>query len=178
MSSLGGSTSGGDEVPAEGEKGGVAPELSLPASRKRGRPKGSRNKKTLEVLTVRAATVPSTSVAPRATRALGDAPVKRGLGRPKGSGQKMAPTAAAAPSPSRHRGRPLGSKNKKAPAVLRIDASAPTGPRAATSPPLGPLRPWLEKPALQPPAYISAEGWSTYIIPALAVSRDLLCLPS
>jgi hypothetical protein len=36
----------------------------------------------------------------------------------------------------------------------------------------------LVKPALQPPAYISAEGWSTYIIPALARSRDLLRLPS
>jgi hypothetical protein len=29
----------------------------------------------------------------------------------------------------------------------------------AASPPLGPSRPWLEKPALQPPAYISSQGW-------------------
>jgi hypothetical protein len=36
----------------------------------------------------------------------------------------------------------------------------------------------LEKPALQPPAYISAEGWSTCIIPVLAGARDLLRLPS
>jgi hypothetical protein len=48
----------------------------------------------------------------------------------------------------------------------------------AASPPLGLSWPWLEKPALQPPTYISAQGWSTYIIPALAGSRDLLRLPS
>jgi hypothetical protein len=34
------------------------------------------------------------------------------------------------------------------------------------------------KPALQPPAYISAEGWSTFIIPMLAGAKDLLRLPS
>jgi hypothetical protein len=43
---------------------------------------------------------------------------------------------------------------------------------------VGPSRPWLEKPALQPPAYISAEGWSTCIIPVLAGARDLLHLPN
>jgi hypothetical protein len=43
---------------------------------------------------------------------------------------------------------------------------------------VGPSRLWLEKPALQPPAYISAEGWSTCIIPVLAGARDLLRLPS
>jgi hypothetical protein len=36
----------------------------------------------------------------------------------------------------------------------------------------------LEKPALQPPAYISAEGWSTCIIPMLAGAWDLLRLPT
>jgi hypothetical protein len=36
----------------------------------------------------------------------------------------------------------------------------------------------LEKPALQPLAYISAEGWSTCIIPVLAGAWDLLRLPS
>jgi hypothetical protein len=64
MSSLGGSASSGDEVSAERERGGVAPELSLPASRKRGRPKGSHNKKTLEILAARAAVEPSTSAVP------------------------------------------------------------------------------------------------------------------
>jgi hypothetical protein len=180
MSSLSGSANSGDKVPADGEKEDVAPEMSPPASRKRGRPKGSRNKKTLEALAVRAAAAPSASVAPRATGAPGDAgaPERRGPGRPKGSGRKAAPATAAASSSSRRRGRPLGSKNKKAPAVLRVAASASAKPRAATSPPLGPSRPWLVKPALQPPAYISTEGWSTCIIPALAGSRDLLRLPS
>jgi hypothetical protein len=32
--------------------------------------------------------------------------------------------------------------------------------------------------ALQPPAYISAQGWSTCIIPVLAGARDLLRLPT
>jgi hypothetical protein len=47
-----------------------------------------------------------------------------------------------------------------------------------TLPPDGPSRLRSEKPALQPPAYISAEGWSTCIIPVLAGARDLLRLPS
>jgi hypothetical protein len=51
-------------------------------------------------------------------------------------------------------------------------------PRAAASPPVGPSWPWLEKLALQPPAYISAEGWSICIIPMLAGAQDLLRLPS
>jgi hypothetical protein len=34
------------------------------------------------------------------------------------------------------------------------------------------------KPALQPPAYISAEGWSTFIVLILAGAKDLLRLPS
>jgi hypothetical protein len=50
MSSLSGSAVGGDKVPTEGEKEDKAPEMSPPASQKRGHPKGSRNKKTLEAL--------------------------------------------------------------------------------------------------------------------------------
>jgi hypothetical protein len=46
------------------------------------------------------------------------------------------------------------------------------------SPSDGPSQLQLEKPALQPPAYLSAEGWSTCIIPVLAGARDLLRLPS
>jgi hypothetical protein len=33
-------------------------------------------------------------------------------------------------------------------------------------------------PALQPPAYASAEGWSTFIVPVLTGAEDRLCLPS
>jgi hypothetical protein len=33
-------------------------------------------------------------------------------------------------------------------------------------------------PVLQPPAYSSAEGWSTFIVLILAGAKDLLCLPS
>jgi hypothetical protein len=103
MSSLSGSAIGGGKVPTEGEKEDNAPEMSPPASRKRGRPKGSHNKKTLEALAARAATAPSTFVAPQATGAPGNAgvPERRGPGRPKGSGRKTAPAAAAAPSSSR-----------------------------------------------------------------------------
>jgi hypothetical protein len=179
MSSLSGPALGGDKAPVEEEKGGGASEGSPPASRKRGRLKGSHNKKTLEVVAAKAAAAPSSSAAPQATEAPGDAgvPVRRGPGRPKGSRKKSTPTAADAPSSSLRRGRPLGSKNKKAPAVFKV-AATPTRPCAATSPPLGSSRPWLEKPALQPPTYISAQGWFTCIIPALAGSRDLLRLPS
>jgi hypothetical protein len=180
MSSLRGPVIGSDKAPAKEVKTDGAPETSPPASRKCGRPKGSRNKRTLEALTARAATAPSTSAVPQAAGAPGAAgvPVRRGADRPKGSRRKSTPAAANAPSSSRRRGRPPGSKNKKAPPILRVAASTPARPRAATSPPLGPSRPWLEKPALQPPAYISAEGWSTCNIPALAGSRDLLRLPS
>jgi hypothetical protein len=177
MSSPSGSTASGDEVP-EGSKEEVkVPETAPSTSRKRGRPKGSRNKSTLEALTEKAATATSTSVAPEATGARGDAgvPEKRRPGRPKGSGKKTASAAAAAPSLSRRRGRPSGSKNKKAPAVFKVVAT-PTRPCAATPPPIGPSQPWLEKLALQPPAYISAQGWSTCIIPVLAGARDLLRL--
>jgi hypothetical protein len=111
MSSLSGSAVGGDKVPTEGEKEEKSPEMSPPASQKRGRPKGSRNKKTLEALAAMAAAAPSTSVAPWATGAPSDAgvPEKQGPGRPKGSGRKTAPAAAAAPSSSLRRGWPPGS---------------------------------------------------------------------
>jgi hypothetical protein len=33
-------------------------------------------------------------------------------------------------------------------------------------------------PALQPPAYTSAEGWSTFIVPVLAGAKDSLRLRS
>jgi hypothetical protein len=154
-------------------------ETAPSVSQKRGRLKGNRNKSTLEALAAKATATASTSAAPRAARASGDAGVleKRRPGHPKGSGKKTASAVAAAPSSSRRRGRPLGSKNKKAPAVFRV-AATPAGPRAVAPPQLGPLRSWLEKPALQPPTYILAQGWTTCIIPALAGSRDLLCLPS
>jgi hypothetical protein len=157
MSSLSDPAISGDKAPAEGEKGGGASEGLPLASRKRGRPKGSHNKKTLEVLAAKAATAPSSSAALQATGAPGDAgvPVRRGPGRSKGSGKKSAPVVSDAPSSSRCHGRPLGSKNKKAPAVFKV-AATPVRPRAATSPPLGLSWPWLEKPVLQPPAYISA----------------------
>jgi hypothetical protein len=102
MSSLSDSAVGGDKVPERSEKEAKAPEMSPPASQKRGRPKGSRNKKTLEALMAMATAAPSTSVVPRATRAPGDAGVqeKRGPGRPKGSERKTTPAAAAAPSSS------------------------------------------------------------------------------
>jgi hypothetical protein len=179
MSSPSGSAASDDKIPERSEKGVEVPEMAPSPARKRGRPKGSRNKSTLEALAAKATAAASTSVAPQAAGASGDAgvPEKRRPGRPKGSGKKNASAAAAAPSSSRHRGRPPGSKNKKAPTVFRV-AATPAGPRATAPPPLGPSRPWLEKPALQPPDYISAQGWSTCIIPVLAGSRDLLRLPT
>jgi hypothetical protein len=180
MSSLSGSAVGGDKVLEGSEKEAKAPETSPPTSRKRGRPKGSRNKKTLEALAAAAAIAPPTSVATRATRAPGDVgvPEKRGPSRPKGSGRKTAPAVVATPSSPRRRGWPPGSKNKKTLAVLGATASTSARPRAVASPPVGPSRPWSKKPALQPPAYISTEGWSTSIIPVLAGAQHLLCLPS
>jgi hypothetical protein len=179
MSSPSGSTASDDKVPEGSEKEVEAPEAAPSVPRKHGRPKGSRNKSTLEALAAKASAAASTSVAPPAAGASGDAgaPEKRGPGRPKGSGKKTAAAATTAPSSSCRRGRPLGSKNKKAPAVFRV-AATPAGPRAVAPPQLGPSRPWLEKPALQPPTYISAQGWSTCIVPALAGSRDRLRLPS
>jgi hypothetical protein len=147
----------GHQVP-EGDREEVEmPETAPSTSQKRGRPKGSHNKSTLEALAAKAAAAASTSVAPQTTGAPSDVgvPEKRRPSRPKGSGKKTASAAAAAPSSSRRRGRPPGSKNKKAPTVFRV-AATPTRPRAVAPPPLGPSRPWLEKLALQPPDYISA----------------------
>jgi hypothetical protein len=179
MSSPSGSTASGDKVPDGSKEEVEAPETAPSTSRKRGRPNGSRNKSTLEALAAKAAAAASTSIAPQATGAPSDVgiPERRKPGRPKGSGKKTASTAVAAPSSSRRHGRPPGSKTKKAPAVFKV-AATPARPRAATPPPLGPSRPCLEKLALQPPAYISAQGWSTCIIPMLAGARDLLRLPT
>jgi hypothetical protein len=75
MSSLSGSAASGDKVP-EGSKEEVkAPEMVPSASWKRGHPKGSRNKSTLEALAAKTATAASTSIAPQATRAPNDAGV-------------------------------------------------------------------------------------------------------
>jgi hypothetical protein len=106
MSSLSGFTIGGDRIPEGSEKEAKAPEMTPPASRKRGRPKGSRNKMTLEALVAAAAIAPSTFAATRAARDLGDVgvPEKWGPGRSKGSGRKTAPAAAATPLSPRHRG--------------------------------------------------------------------------
>jgi hypothetical protein len=180
MSSLSGSAVGSDKIPEGSEKEAKAPEMTPPASRKRGHPKGSHNRKTLEALTATAAIAPSTSVATRATRASGDVgiPGKRGPGRPKGSRRKTAPAAAATPSLPRRRGRPPGSKNKKTLAASGAVVSNFARSRATTPPPGGSSLLRSEKLALQPPAYISAEGWSTCIIHVLARARDLLRLPS
>jgi hypothetical protein len=187
MSSLGNHAVRGEGVPERRGPGHPkgsgkkteASEMSPLASRKCGRPKGSRNQKTLVALAV-AAAAPTTTATAGAAMALGDegVPGKWGPGRPRGSGRKTAPTAVAAPSsPRRHR-RPPGSKNKKTLASLGAAASNSVRPRATTSPPNGPSRLWPEKSARQPSAYISAEGWSTCIIPVLAGAQDLLRLPS
>jgi hypothetical protein len=106
MSSLSGSAAGGDKILEGSEKEAKAPEMTPPASWKHGRPKGSRNKKTLEALAAAAAIAPFTSAVTRAARAPGDmgVPGKRGPGRPKGSGRKTAPAAVATPSSPRRRG--------------------------------------------------------------------------
>jgi hypothetical protein len=180
MSSLSGSVIGGDKIPKGSEREVKVPETMPPTSRKRGRPKGSRNKKTLEALTATATVAPSTSAATWAAKAPGEVgiPERRGPGHPKGSGRKTTPAAAAAPSSSRRHGRLPGSKNKKTLGALGAVASNSARSRAAASPPDGLSRLRQEKPALQPPAYISAEGWSTCIIPVLARARDHLRLPS
>jgi hypothetical protein len=179
MSSPGHSLVNSDKAPEGVREEVEVPEMAFSAPRGHGRPKGSCNKSTLEALAARAAAASSSSVVPQATGTPGDVVIleKQKPGRPKGSGKRKAPMADAAPSSSRRRGRPPGSKNKKAPAIFRVDAT-PTGPRATVSPPLGPSRPWLEKPMFQPPEYISAQGWSTCIIPVLAGARDRLRLPT
>jgi hypothetical protein len=188
MSSLGGSTVGGEGVPEKRGPGRPkgsgkkteAPEMAPPASRKCGHPKGSRNQKTLVALAAAATVAPTSTAVAGAALALGGEgiPKKRGPGRLRGSRRKTTPTAVAAPSPPRRRGWPPGSKNKRTLAALGAAASSSTRPRVATSPPAGPSRLRPEKPALQPPAYISAEGWSTCIVPILAGAKDLLRLPS
>jgi hypothetical protein len=177
---LGGSAVGGDGVPEGSGKKVEVPEMMPPVSRKRRHLKGSHNKKTLAALAAVAATATTTTAATGAALAPGGegVPEKRGPGRPRKRGRKDAPTGTAAPSPSRRRGRPPGSKNKKTLAALGAAASNSARPRAATSSLGGPLRLRPEKLALQPPAYISAEGWSTCIVPILARAQDLLRLPS
>jgi hypothetical protein len=69
MSSPSGSTANGDKIPEGSEKGVEVPESAPSPSWKRGRPKGSRNKSTLEALTAKAAAAASTSAAPQAAGA-------------------------------------------------------------------------------------------------------------
>jgi hypothetical protein len=180
MSSLSGFAIGGDGVPEGSGKKAEASEMLPPASRKRRRPKGSRNKKTLAALVATAAATATTTAATGVALAPSGegVPEKWGPGHPRKRGRKDAPTAAATSSPSRRRGRPPGSKNKKTLAALGDAASDSTRTRAMTSSPGGPSRLRPKKPALQPPAYLSAEGWSTYIVPVLAGAEDLLRLPS
>jgi hypothetical protein len=106
MSSLSGSAASDDKVPEGCEEEVKVPETAPSTSRKRGRPKGSRNKSTLEALTAKAAAAASTSVAPQATGAPSDTGVleKRRPDHPKGSGKKTASAVAAAPSSPRRRG--------------------------------------------------------------------------
>jgi hypothetical protein len=168
MSSPSGSTASDDKI-LEGSKEEVEPDLrsslsystasslscsccpvtAPSASQKRSRLKGSRNKSTLEALAAKATAAASTSVAPQTAGASSSTgvPEKWRPRRLKGSGKKTASTVATNPSPSHYRGRPPGSKNKKASAVFKI-AATPARPHTATPPPLGPSRPWLEKPAL------------------------------
>jgi hypothetical protein len=188
MSSPGGLNAGGEGVPKKWGPGhlkgngkeAAMPASTPPASRKHGRPKGSRNLKSLAALAAAAAVAPTAATAIEAAPALDseDAARKRGLGRPKGSEKKAALVTAATPPPPRRHGRPPGSKNKKTLAALRVTSSSSAGPRAAASPPAGSSRSQLVLLALQPPAYVSAEGWSTFIVSVLAGAKDRLRLPS
>jgi hypothetical protein len=72
MSSFNGFTIGGDKIPEGSKKEAKALEMTPPASRKHGRPKESRNKKTLEALTAVATVAPSTYAVTQAARAPGD----------------------------------------------------------------------------------------------------------
>jgi hypothetical protein len=105
-------------------------------------------------------------------------PEKRKPGHPKGSRKKAVAAAAVAPSSAPRRGRPPGSKNKKTLAALAAATSGSVGPNAAASSLAGPSRLQPTLPALQPPAYASAEGWSTFIVPVLAGAEDHVHLPS
>jgi hypothetical protein len=119
MSSLEGPGTGGEGAPEKRrpgrpkgrEKKAESPVATPLVSRKRGRPLGSRNLKTLAALAAVAATVPavaaSVGAAPAVAASVGavpavggvDVPRKRGPGRPKGSKKKTAMVAAVAPSP-------------------------------------------------------------------------------
>jgi hypothetical protein len=135
---------------------------------------------TLVALAAAAAAVPTIAAPIGAASAVSDmdVPRKRGPGRSKGSGKKVATVAMVAPSPARCRGRLPGSKNKKTLAALATTPSGSGGPVVGASSPAGPsrLRPTL--PTLQPPVYTSAQGWSTFIVPVLAGAKDRLRLPS
>jgi hypothetical protein len=150
------------------------------ASHKHGHPKGSYNQKTLAALAATAAVAPTIAAAIGVAPAFGGkgAPRKQGPGRPKGSRKRAALAAVAAPSPPHHRGQPPSSKNKKTLAALGVTTSGSAGPHTAASPLAGLSRPQLILPALQPPAYILADGWSTFIVPVLAGAKDHLRLPS
>jgi hypothetical protein len=108
----------------------------------------------------------------------GGVPEKRKPSGPKGSGKKVVMAMTAIPSSASRRGRPLGSRNKKTLAALAAAASGSVGPSVAASSLAGPSRFQPMLPALQPPAYASAEGWSTFIVPVLAGAKDHLRLPS
>jgi hypothetical protein len=84
MSSPSGSAASDDKIPERSEKGVEVPEMVPSPAQKRGRPKGSRNKSTLEALAAKATAAASTSVAPQAAGASGDAgvPEKQRPGRP------------------------------------------------------------------------------------------------
>jgi hypothetical protein len=77
MSPPSGSAASDDKVPKGSKEEVKAPETAPFTSRKRGRPKGSRNKSTLEALAVKATAAASTSVAPQATGAPSDAGVPK-----------------------------------------------------------------------------------------------------
>jgi hypothetical protein len=103
---------------------------------------------------------------------------KRKPGRPKGSGKKAAEATTTIPLSAPHHGRSPGSKNKNTLTALAAAASGSIGPNATASSLAGPS--WLQPrlPVLQLPAYASAEGWSTFIVPVLAGAEVLLRLPS
>jgi hypothetical protein len=86
MSSLSGSAVGGEG----GEKKTEVPETVPPASWKRGRPKGSHNKKTLAALAAAAATTVTPTAATGVALAPGGegVPERRGPGRPRKGGRK------------------------------------------------------------------------------------------
>jgi hypothetical protein len=188
MSSLGGPGAGGEGAPEKRGTGRpkgsgkkiISPTATPSMSRKRGRPLGSRNQKTLTALAAAAAAAPAAAASIGVAPAIGGegVPRKRGPGRPKGSGKKAVTVATVAPSPACRRGRLPGSKNNKTLAALAATASGSVGPSAAASSPAGPSRLQPTLPALQLPAYTSAEGWSTFIVPVLAGAKDRLRLPS